>query len=48
MKFIKPILIIIILFSILQSCKNKFKIEKANWFIGDWEKASDEGSFREI
>ena len=48
MKSIKPILIIIILFSILQSCRNKSQIEKANWFIGDWENVSDEGSFREI
>ncbi|WP_396192138.1 DUF6265 family protein [Flavobacterium sp.] len=35
--------------TIITSCNNKYsKIEKANWFIGDWENASDEGSFREI
>lgn len=34
---------------LLSSCNDNYsKLEKANWFIGDWENTSDEGSFREI
>ena len=43
------ILLSLIIVIIITSCNNKYsKIEKANWFIGDWENVSDEGSFREI
>jgi Domain of unknown function (DUF6265) len=43
------ILLSIVTLTIITSCNDNYsKIEKANWFIGDWENASDEGSFREI
>ncbi len=47
--FSLKILLYLIIVIIVTSCNNKYsKIEKANWFIGDWENVSDEGSFREI
>lgn len=47
--FSVKILLSLIIVIISTSCNNKYsKIEKANWFIGDWENVSDEGSFREI
>lgn len=43
------ILLSIVTLTIITSCNDNYsKIKKANWFIGDWENASDEGSFREI
>lgn len=47
--FSLKILLSLIILIISTSCNNKYsKIEKAYWFIGDWENVSDEGSFREI
>jgi Domain of unknown function (DUF6265) len=42
-------LLSLVILALITSCNDKYsKIEKANWFIGDWENTSDEGSFREI
>lgn len=43
------IILSIVTLTIITSCNDNYsKIEKANWFIGEWENTSDEGSFREI